>query len=328
MVKIGLYFGKGKGDRRGGPYVRACALVKALPNVEIFSKVSEAKKYDLLDLQWRIDPLLLSYINRVNKPFICTHHGFLPPTPKYMSNIHAMVAMFYRTRQQKSILKKAVRVIAVSEESKRQLQGIVPEERIIVVYAGLDIEKYHGGFKTDSFLFLNSLEKYENLQVILNALKENGWQDYTCESMATFPPFIVNVYGYGRLEDYYRMQINDLALPVNLNEEITNVSVKSELAKANGLIQPAINETFGLPICEAMASKTIAMASDIPSHRENFENVLFFDPYDGKKLGKLMQGVLDGKYKHLIKPALKEVKEKYNLKRFIKGTKEVYESVL
>lgn len=313
---IGIYFDE-HGGTRGGPYVRANLLAKYIPYVNVFTNINEAKNYDILDFQWRVPKELEKYKH------ICTFHGILPL--RYCSNVHAKLAMWYRTQEQKRLMKTAREIITVSDEAKRQARTLVKKETH-VVYAGIETDKYKvKKKKDDKIIFLNSLEKYENLQLILDALKDGGWTGYNYESLCQTPPFVVDAYGYGRLQEYYQKQIWNDDLPVNIKEEVENAVIIKALSDANCLIQPALQETFGLPICEAMASGAVVIASDITSHRENFDNVLFCHPQSPLKLAVLIEEVMKGKYNYLIKPALKEVKRKYNAKRFIEETKSIYE---
>jgi glycosyltransferase involved in cell wall biosynthesis len=313
-MKIGIYFDKAGGER-GGPFVRAKLLEKHIPFVKTFNDIDEAENFDLLDFQWRVPVSLNKYEH------ISTFHGILPL--KYCSNLHAKAAMFLRTQEQKAILKSALNVIAVSHEAKRQLLKLgINKNKINVVYAGLEMDRYKDADKDAEILFLNSLEKYENLQVILKALKYGDYCGFDYETNS--PPFIVNAYGHGRMQNAYEKMIIKYDLPVNICEEVNNEQIINKLAFSKALIQPALQETFGLPICEAMASRSIAIVSDIRSHRENFKNVLFFNPYDYKTLIRLIEEVLQGEHDDIIKKAYYEVRKKYNAERFVDETRKIY----
>jgi len=322
MFKVGIYIR----DKRGGPYVRAKLLEKYIPWVECFYDVNKAKDYDLLDLQFQIHPKLFNS----GIPFIQTFHGFVDY--KNLSNWHSKLAMYRWKYWHKQSFKKAKRIIAVSHEAKRQLIKFgIKENNIKIIYGGIELDKYTQKKvkDPDEMLFLNSLEKYENLDVILKALKYGDWlgYDYEWGSMSA-PPFVLNVYGYGRKEKEYEKFINKYLLPVNIKEEVDNKEIMKQFKETRCLIQSCINETWGYPICEAMATGTIAIVSDIPSHRKNFKNVLFFKPNDYKHLAKLIKEVMvENKHRELIPRALKEV-EKYDVKKFIKETKTEYEKAL
>jgi hypothetical protein len=236
--KVGIYFDKG-GGTRGGPYVRAKLLEKYIPYVEIFNDIEKAKDYQLLDFQWRVPKELEKF------PHLCTVHGILPL--KYCSNLHAKVAMWYRTQEQKRILKTAKAIIAVSHEASRQLDKLTNNKNIHIVYAGIETDKYKIKKKENKVLFLNSLELYENLQVILDALRYGNWDiDFSFEK--------IDVYGRGRLQNKHQTQIDKYHLPISIKEEVDNSVIIHELATSKALIQPALQESFGLPQCEAMAS--------------------------------------------------------------------------
>jgi len=314
-MKVGIYLPNIKGEARGGVMTRVKLLEKYIPYVEIFDDVSKAGDYDFLDLQFR-DTFLWKYKH------ISTMHGVLPL--RYCTNLHAQASMFVRTLWQKRAMKTAKAIITVSHEADRQAKKLCPNMKTNVVYAGLDPENYRiDERKEDKIIFLNSAEKYENLQVLLDAVKPYG--DKSVDGCHY--PFTVEAYSQGRQRQKYQNQVNKQYLPVNLKDEVDNKIIIKELSKARCLVQPCLLETFGFPIIEGMLSGCIVIASDILSHRENFENILFFNLKKPEELKRLIEEVMAGKYDYLIPLALKEVKEKYNVKRFIEETKAVYESV-
>jgi len=288
---------------RGGPAIRSKLLAGRISNAEIFDNIKYASKYSLLDLQHQQNPKLWKY------NFIETFHGLLPL--KYCTNLHAKLSMLRYYIWKRISLKKAKKIICVSQEARRQIAWI-PQKKIKVIYAGIPIENYKISKKENKVMFLNSLEKYENGIDLIKA------------SFLLNKEVKIDMYGEGRLENKYKTLAPS---NVNIIKEVSNEKIRQELSKAKCLVHCPLQETFGIPIIEAMASGTIAIVSDIPSHRECFKNVLFYDTNDYKTLARLIKEVLEGKHNYLIKLALKEVKEKYNIKRMIKETEEVYNEV-
>jgi glycosyltransferase involved in cell wall biosynthesis len=63
---------------------------------------------------------------------------------------------------------------------------------------------------------------------------------------------------------------------------------------AGAFVFPSKQETFGLPVLEAMACGTPVIASDIPVHREIAgEGALFFPPLDAHALADALLAVLE-----------------------------------
>ena len=298
-MSIGIYMPQ----ERGGVWTRERLISENIPEVEIFHKISDAKKYDLLDLQHQQSPRLWKY------PFIETFHGLLPL--KYCTNFHAKLSMLRYHIWKRMSLKKAKKVICVSQEARRQIAWI-PQKKIKVIHAGIPVERYERGKKENKIMFLNSLEKYENGIDLIKAGNN---------LLGKYP---IKMYGEGRLEKEYKELAGH---NIQILNEVSNDIIKQELSTSKCLVHCPLQETFGIPIIEAMASGTITIVSDIPSHRELFKNVLFYDPGDIPRLSELIEEVMRGEHNYLIEPALQEVKDKYNLSQMIKKTKEVYDEV-
>lgn len=94
-------------------------------------------------------------------------------------------------------------------------------------------------------------------------------------------------------------QINDLQ---NQGENILLTGYVSQAEKAwllrnaDVLVQPSLYEGFGMPIIEAMASKTPTIVSDIPVFKEISGNAsLFFDPKNPTSIASVLQKILNDK---------------------------------
>lgn len=78
------------------------------------------------------------------------------------------------------------------------------------------------------------------------------------------------------------------------------------------LLFPSVLETVGLPLMEAQASQTFALAADLPYARDvlaGYENAYFFDPADPEDLASLMTSVADGSLPHSGTPAPRSLGE-------------------
>lgn len=83
--------------------------------------------------------------------------------------------------------------------------------------------------------------------------------------------------------------------------------------EASAFVMPSIYEGFGMPILEAMASRTPVIASDIPAHREaGGDAAAYFDPTNAADLSDTLRSILTSKkiQEELIK------KGSRNLERF------------
>lgn len=290
---------------RGGVGTRMKMIERYLPDAVIFTDIDFWGNYDLVHLNWQ-NPI--DIIFKLKKPYVITFHGWLPLG--LCTNFDAKWKHLVRKSIYSYLVKRADRVIAVSEFAKSQLKGI--RKDVDVVYAGIPVEEYKVKKKRNEILFLNSLEKYENPQVLVKAMRRLP-HDYR-----------LKIFGEGRMFE----DLRDASANMSIHAEVSNKEIREHISRARIIVQPALQETFGFPIIEGMASGCICIVSDIPAHRECFDNVVFFNPNDDEDLAKKIDKAMRGDYNYLLKDAVEEVYEKYHVNRFIKEIKKIYDEVL
>ena len=164
-------------------------------------------------------------------------------------------------KKSKSACERADKIIAVSEQTKKDIIELlnIPEEKIAVVYQGCNqifqraiplqkqqdiIRKYH--LKKDYLLYVGTIEKRKNLLTLLAVLKE-------------LPKQKLIIIGDGKsykkkcLEFIIKHQLSNRVFFLKglSPEEIAVVYRSAEI-----MIYPSIFEGFGIPIIEALFSKT------------------------------------------------------------------------
>lgn len=152
-------------------------------------------------------------------------------------------------------------IIAISEETKRDIEKyyFIPENKIQVIYQSCDEKYYQQPSKEhiqeviakhqlpDNFLlYVGTVEERKNLLTIIKALKQ----------IKDIPLVIV-----GKKKNYFKTVMeyitkNKLENRVLFLEYVTNADLPVIYKLATVFIFPSVLEGFGIPIIEALTSKT------------------------------------------------------------------------
>lgn len=184
-------------------------------------------------------------------------------------------------------------VIALSEEWKKDFDGIFNHPNIQVVHNGIDVEQYSDavepipGSLNNSFLFLGRLGKRKGVYDLINAakiLEDKGLA------------FKLYLAGDGEIENAQQM-IKDLKLDnhikivgwINSNQKV------EYLKKVSTIVLPSYNEGLPMTILEGMScGKTIISTNvgAIPEVVINEENGIIINPGDVVSLAESMERVI------------------------------------
>jgi glycosyltransferase involved in cell wall biosynthesis len=169
-------------------------------------------------------------------------------------------------------VRRAARVIAVSHTIAEELAAeySLPEESIVVTPLGVAPEWLSAtpppperrralGLPERYVLFAGNREPRKNLGMLLRAHTAARSAD------TSVPPLvIVGPSGWGDAWAGTRPDPRH----VHLLGFLDDADLRATVAGADAVCAPSLYEGFGLPVLEAMAAGTPALASDIPTHRE------------------------------------------------------------
>ncbi|GHU53213.1 glycosyl transferase family 1 [Clostridia bacterium] len=176
----------------------------------------------------------------------------------------------------KKSFKRADMILTVSEFSKREILRFYdyPEEKIRVVYNGVDLRKYNpqiGGEKIDEtkakyglpeeyILYLGTLEPRKNIERLIDAY---------ARVKANVPPLVL-AGGKGWLYKGIFEKVKSLNLEKNVifTGYIDGTDKPALYAGAMFFVFPSLYEGFGLPPLEAMACGTPLLVSNAASMPE------------------------------------------------------------
>ena len=261
---------------------------------------------------------------------------------KQIITIHDLIPLYYPkiARHQNFyykyimpiLLKKADRIICISENTKKDLEKFykLDTSKIKVVHNGYDKELFNKNnldisvrkkfnLEEDYMIMVGAGYKHKNLEKVIKAIK-NLEQNYEMK--------IAIVGGNSK----YIEELKELVNKLNLNDRISFLGyvsdneLKSLYAYAYAFIYPTLYEGFGLPILEASACGTVVVCSNNSSLPEVYGNsALSFDPSNIIDIEEKIKIIIDNKE---LRESLIE-KSSENIKRFSwRKTVESIEEVL
>jgi glycosyltransferase involved in cell wall biosynthesis len=179
-------------------------------------------------------------------------------------------------------LRRATRVIAVSEATRKDLLRLHPqtEGRCTVVHNGVTppgpSETTETGIDRPYVLYLGTLEPRKNVPRLVDAM-ESIW-----DRREDFPDLVLaGGSGWGLRGFAARLQASRHAARIHRLGWVPEARAHTLLAGARLLAYPSLYEGFGLPPLEALAAGTVVVASRSSAMPEVLgDTALFPDPED------------------------------------------------
>lgn len=272
--------------------------------------------------------------------------------------IHDLTLSFYPGKKMSSILyrfgyhvtiksavKKAKKIIAVSFNTKKDLQKLfsAPDEKISVIYEGVHEKFQPVKDQVDQKKLDNVKEKYRLDKPYL--LYTGVWRSHkNLPNLLHAFHILKNEYGFdgslvitGRKDPVYAPELEEKTLSLKLEDDVifTGLVEEKDLVPLyNGALAyvfPSLYEGFGLPPLEAMQCGVPVIASDISSIPEicGKENAVFFDPKNPEDMAEKIFEVTSQKAlrEKLIANGLQRVKQ-FSWTKMTVETLRVYDQAL
>lgn len=234
-------------------------------------------------------------------------------------------------KNKKKSIEKADAIICISEATKKSLIKFckVDERKISVIHLGISndfLNKNHSishqiNFDKPYFLFVGSRELYKNFDFFIKTFsKWNKNKDYD----------IILIGKKLSQKEKYLIQ------KLNLKNQVHDIGFVSDdilseyYNKSIAFVFPSLDEGFGLPIVEALASEALVLASDIEVFREiGKEMIIYFDPKDSKSLIDALDNSLKiSRIEKNFHTNSEYVKNEFTWEKCFNKTIQVYKKVL
>lgn len=249
-------------------------------------------------------------------------------------------AWLYARSMLRLVTRRADHLITVSEYSKKRIMEDlrVPASKITVIPNGVGsgfvntdaVRSGRRGFhewagQRPYFLSVSSLRPHKNLPRLLEAATL-FWQK-------TRNDWGLVIVGDGELRE--RNRIVEISRRLGVSDRVHILPILSEdslqraYAYAEFLVMPSLEEGFGLPVLEAMASGTPVVCSRTSSLPEIADDAAsYFDPLDPDDMARAMQVVLNGLEATRMRARGRQRAAMFTWERSARMHYEVYEKVL
>lgn len=253
----------------------------AIPNL------FRAKQYDLFHCMQFISPLFIRI------PTVLTVYDTMHMEKSFWddSPLRRLKGKYIRLMSRIAI-KRSVGIVTISQYSATQISKLFgyPIQSIYPIHLGVESRYFDRnrtadsiysmqkwGIKNAYLLCIGNMRHYKNIDILINAFSQIVKEGFGNLSL---------VLG-GKPNDDDMLSKRNLVSALGLDDRIIFVKNTNEedlaalMGGASIFIFPSINEGFGLPLLEAMATGTPCIASDIAVFRELYGNsLLFFQPSD------------------------------------------------
>lgn len=207
---------------------------------------------------------------------------------------------FYLSVMTPHFLRKADRIIAISEHSKKDTVDLygTPPDKIKVIPLGvgkrfhvvkdkkyLESVRQRLNLPNHYLLYVGTLEPRKNLVRLLEAFRQARLDDYKL--------VIAGKTGWFSEPFFNKLHALGLGERVLLTGFVSDADLSALYSGATAFLFPSIYEGFGLPILEAMASGVPVICSDAASLPEVAgDAALLLSPYDIKGWTEAMENVV------------------------------------
>lgn len=314
------------------PDVRGLNEVLAPLKLYCFRKALKGKlklleeRYDIIHTH---TTLILDYVRTAKKPVILTSHGTSDSEFRYATILGRLRFEYEARRCEREIMityvDKIAKIIAVSKFVKEELRRIydVPEEKIEVIYNGVDTEFYRPTTenpRSDYFLYVGRLDRRKGFHELIDAIKELPDYKFVIIS-SSFKQRRLNKYARILL-DLSRKQGN-----VIIKQNVSDAELRDYYSNARATILPSRYDPFPYTVLESMACGTPCIVSDNSGAKEAIDG--YGRVFHAGSSESLKRAIENFSYPQSWRKKVRErVEERFNLNGFIRKIIELYNEVV
>lgn len=289
------------------------------------ARYARREGFDLVHAQTRVTQIMAEGIYRLTGiPYVTTCHGFFK----------------HRRLSRRMIPGWGKKVIAISESVKRHLLSdmLVPEDRVELVYNGIDTSAYsgHADDKRREILVESGLKYNSTVIGSVGRFSSAKGLKYLLEAFGMVASKNSNVslllVGQGPEEDELLKIADSLHCPGRIGLARGTRPLNEYLSAIDIFCMPSITEGFGLAAVEAMASGKPCVVSRVGGLTEivvDGESGITVPPGSAREIAEAVESLLKDEdlLKRLSSGARLRASE-FSLEKCVEGTLRVYRSAL
>jgi glycosyltransferase involved in cell wall biosynthesis len=215
----------------------------------------------------------------------------------------------YLRRQIPTSVSRAELILTVSEYSRSQILRVFPKANVRVIPCTIPASWFEPAPMEERENFLLMVTSEAPHKNAVGALR--GYAQYV--DMTRTAPVPVKIVGLSGELEYYQSVAGELGIAslVSFMPFLAEAELRSLYRKASAVMVPSFAEGFGIPLLEAMASGTPALASNVTSLPEVGGNApYYFDPLDSGEIGSAIAAVVgdDSLQQHMASLGIKRAR--------------------
>lgn len=307
-------------------------LAKPVPNLLWHNLKLHQKQYDLLHIpSFRRIPLLK------RTRIVATVHDLAAFS---IDQKYDRARMFFNREIVPSMIRKADHVIAVSQATREDLIRILgyPEEKISVVYSGIDHALYRPVAKDDARRQLTRLHQLEKPFFVYVSRLEypaknhvrliEAFERFKLENDSAHQLVFAGADWSGADAIHARAAESPVREDIVFLGYVPIHSLPLLYGGCDLMIYPSLFEGFGFPVAEALACGAPVLCSDIPSLKEIAgELVPTFNPIDTNALFQALESAVSKGWSAAQRARGMELARTFDWRDTARRTMDVYASV-
>ncbi len=296
--------------------------------IDLFHKTYQISSYnELLELLFA-DKSIFTFLDLI----LCKYPDYFSKKESHENHVTFM----------KLALNFSDRVIAISEHAKKDVIKTfgIPEEKIDVVYLGLDFNKFkkiNDGREISKFrkefglpekyiLYIGTDYPHKNMKNLFLAFSEI----MHCEKMRDYYLVLAGNNYYNKGQEYLKKYLEPIKNRVISTGHFDDKKIALLYNAASIFVYPSLYEGFGIPVLEAFACEVPVVCSNSTSLPEVAGDAAYM--VDAKDPGKITEAILDivndpGLRNSLVKRGKERVKQ-FTWKKCAEETLKVYKKTL
>lgn len=268
------------------------------------------------------EPYFLKYIG--SNPFVITVHDMIyERLPEYFSKEEVA----YITQQKKEVILKASRIIAISENTKKDLIELlhIDQQKIDVIYHGTSMQRFEQKatmqLPNKYILYVGSRYSYKNFNRFIEAFSLLTQKDNKLYLICTG-----NEFSLDEEDKLSKLLIKNRTLQINASDkELSELYTRASL-----FVFPSLYEGFGIPILEAYACHCPIAISNTSCFPEIAgDAAVYFNPYSVNDIANAIEEVIYDPLKtnELIHKGIERLKL-YSWEKAATETEKTYNKIL
>jgi glycosyltransferase involved in cell wall biosynthesis len=296
------------------PFKGKARILNILNKADSIKKIRQ-KKYDIIHPTYYAPYILKSKY----RPLIITVHDMIHELfPDYVSDK-------YTISNKKKMIANADRIIAISENTKRDIVNIYPEideRKIFVIYHGYSYNNdiILNEVKEKYILFTGQRGGYKNFKNFVNAVSP---------LLIKYDLFLFCTGNNFSIKEKRFLEKNGIIDRV-ICRFVSDVELINIYTNAIAFVFPSLYEGFGIPVLEAFAAGCPAILANASCFPEIAGNAaLYFDPYSETDMRNTIEKVIV--HSDIAKTLVEKGYERLSLfswEKTIKQTYKIYQEII